>query len=100
VKLFTRAQTSRSSATTGMGTPGGTAACDYIKAPFFNVLAAFWIQFMTHDWFSHLDEGENSPEMRMGCATSGSTAHGGNSPRTRSPRSAAARRQDGSIPLR
>ena len=33
--------------------------CDYVKAPFFNVLAAFWIQFMTHDWFSHLVEGHN-----------------------------------------
>ena len=35
--------------------------CDYRKAPFLNVLAAFWIQFMTHDWFSHLDEGRNGP---------------------------------------
>ena len=23
--------------------------------------AAFWIQFMTHDWFSHLDDGHNAP---------------------------------------
>jgi len=37
------------------------ANCDYQKAPFFNVLAAFWIQFMTHDWFSHLVEGHNDP---------------------------------------
>ncbi len=29
-----------------------TPNCDYRKAPFFNVLAAFWIQFMTHDWFA------------------------------------------------
>jgi hypothetical protein len=46
--------------------------CDYAKAPFFNVLAAFWIQFMTHDWFSHLVEGQNDvqvPVMKMGCAT-------------------------------
>jgi hypothetical protein len=35
--------------------------CDYQKAPFFNVLAAFWIQFMTHDWFSHMVEGHNDP---------------------------------------
>ena len=35
--------------------------CDYVKAPFFNVLAAFWIQFMTHDWFSHMIEGHNDP---------------------------------------
>lgn len=43
--------------------------CDYVKAPFFNVLAAFWIQFMTHDWFSHLVEGANAPApyMKMGC---------------------------------
>ena len=38
------------------------ANCDYKKAPFFNVLAAFWIQFMTHDWFSHLEEGHNAAE--------------------------------------
>ncbi len=44
------------------------ANCDYKKAPFFNVLAAFWIQFMTHDWFSHLQEGHNTSEMMaMGC---------------------------------
>jgi hypothetical protein len=44
--------------------------CDYRKAPFLNVLAAFWIQFMTHDWFSHLVEGRNSPDtMATGCAT-------------------------------
>jgi hypothetical protein len=45
-----------------------SAACDYQKAPFFNVLAAYWIQFMTHDWFSHLDEGQNAPgQMAVGC---------------------------------
>ncbi|MCU1349418.1 MAG: oxygenase, partial [Acidobacteria bacterium] len=46
-----------------------TTNCDYVKAPFFNVLAAFWIQFMTHDWFSHLDEGQNDTAqmMKMGC---------------------------------
>lgn len=46
--------------------------CDYAKAPFFNVLAAFWIQFMTHDWFSHLVEGQNDvevPPVKMGCAS-------------------------------
>ncbi|OGU00827.1 MAG: oxygenase, partial [Gemmatimonadetes bacterium RBG_16_66_8] len=44
--------------------------CDYIKAPFFNVLAAFWIQFMTHDWFSHMEEGQNAPQtLAMGCAS-------------------------------
>jgi len=35
------------------------AKCDYKRAPHFNVLAAFWIQFMTHDWFSHLKDGHN-----------------------------------------
>lgn len=46
------------------------AHCDYKKAPFFNVLAAFWIQFMTHDWFSHLEEGHNHQDwMNVGCDT-------------------------------
>jgi hypothetical protein len=46
------------------------AHCDYQKAPVLNVLAAFWIQFMTHDWFSHLEEGHNQSElMAMGCRT-------------------------------
>ncbi len=54
-KLFTRDQSN----------PG-----DYLKAPHFNVLAAFWIQFMTHDWFSHLEEGHNAPQyMEVGCDT-------------------------------
>jgi hypothetical protein len=56
----------------GYGLPDGAkeAECEYQKAPFFNVLAAFWIQFMTHDWFSHLEEGHNRPEwMAVGCAT-------------------------------
>jgi hypothetical protein len=48
---------------------GADARCDYHAAPFFNVLAAYWIQFMTHDWFSHLEEGENGPQMiETGCA--------------------------------
>ena len=47
----------------------GIQGCDYTKAPFFNVIAAFWIQFMTHDWFSHLVEGHNTPVMTsMGCS--------------------------------
>ncbi len=42
--------------------------CDYLRAPFFNVLAAFWIQFMTHDWFSHTDEGRNQKQLvSVGC---------------------------------
>ena len=54
----------------GLGTPDNASAanCGYQSASFFNVLAAFWIQFMTHDWFSHLREGANAPEMmKVGC---------------------------------
>ncbi len=69
-KLFTRAQAGPDTCHDGRGLPGSSpdARCDYKKAPFFNVLAAFWIQFMTHDWFSHLREGANAPEMMpVGC---------------------------------
>ncbi len=69
-KLFTRTQTQPAQCQNGQGLPGYApeANCDYKKAPFFNVLAAFWIQFMTHDWFSHLEEGHNQSEfMTMGC---------------------------------
>src|SRR5262249_42134012 len=61
------------------GLPGDSAEarCDYKPAPFFNVLAAFWIQFMTHDWFSHLEEGHNAPQtMALGCDTPGAVAAG------------------------
>ena len=71
-KLFTRAQAGPEKCDKGYGLPGGVkeAECDYEKAPFFNVLAAFWIQFMTHDWFAHLEEGHNKPEwITVGCAT-------------------------------
>ncbi|MDX2157591.1 MAG: peroxidase family protein [Hyphomicrobiaceae bacterium] len=54
----------------GQGLPGNDpkADCPYKAAPFFNAMAAFWIQFMTHDWFSHLDEARNTPEMmETGC---------------------------------
>ena len=71
-RLFTRAQAQPDRCHEGHGLPGAPAdaACDYKKAPFFNVLAAFWIQFMTHDWFSHLQEGHNAPGMMaLGCAT-------------------------------
>jgi hypothetical protein len=70
-KLFTRAQSQPDRCREGHGLPGDSAdaSCDYKKAPFFNVLAAFWIQFMTHDWFSHLQEGHNAPgTMAVGCA--------------------------------
>lgn len=70
-KLFTRTQSNPGACNEGYGLPGFSkeANCDYKKAPFFNVLAAFWIQFMTHDWFSHLDEGHNGKEfMAVGCS--------------------------------
>ncbi len=74
-KLFTRAQTEPDKCRAGQGLPGysSDANCDYKKAPFFNVLAAFWIQFMTHDWFSHLKDGHNQEKtgkpvlMAVGC---------------------------------
>ncbi|MBI4523078.1 MAG: oxygenase [Deltaproteobacteria bacterium] len=71
-RLFTRAQPRPEKCREGRGLAGHSpdANCAYKKAPFFNVLAAFWIQFMTHDWFSHLEEGHNSSEMMpLGCAT-------------------------------
>lgn len=69
--LFTRDQ-SGNQCNDGQGESGFSAQahCDYLKAPFFNVLAAFWIQFMTHDWFSHLVEGRNRPGLvDVGCDT-------------------------------
>ena len=69
--LFTRTQPQPGKCREGYGLPGGAteAECEYKKAPFFNVLAAFWIQFMTHDWFAHLEEGRNRPEwVDVGCA--------------------------------
>jgi hypothetical protein len=71
-KLFTREQSDPSACNGGYGKPGfsNDAHCDYKQAPFFNVLAAFWIQFMTHDWFSHLEEGHNtSAYMSVGCTS-------------------------------
>ncbi len=71
-KLFTRAQSNPDACNNGFGSPTDSpdANCDYQKAPFFNVLAAYWIQFMTHDWFSHMDEGHNAPKMmEVGCTT-------------------------------
>ena len=68
--LFTREQSDPEKCREGQGLPGYSheARCDYKPAPFFNVLAAFWIQFMNHDWFSHLSEGRNDPKMmRVGC---------------------------------
>ena len=71
-RLFTRIQSDPAKCNEGYGLPGDSrdANCDYKKAPFFNVLAAYWIQFMTHDWFSHLEEGHNQAEyMKVGCET-------------------------------
>jgi Animal haem peroxidase len=71
-RLFTRDQTQGRNCNQGRGTPDGDADCAYKKAPFFNVLAAFWIQFMTHDWFSHLEEGRNDTSRMLpslGCAS-------------------------------
>ena len=70
--LFTRKQTSGNNCNAGFGSQSNdlSADCDYQKAPFFNVLAAYWIQFMTHDWFSHMEEGHNATEyMDVGCKT-------------------------------
>jgi len=69
-KLFTRDQANPQKCAAGLGlaNESADAQCDYKKANTFNVLAAFWIQFMTHDWFSHLEEGHNAPEMMpTGC---------------------------------
>jgi hypothetical protein len=69
-KLFTRRQSSPEKCNEGHGPPNDLtqAQCDFKKAPHINVLAAFWIQFMTHDWFSHLDEGHSDAELiAMGC---------------------------------
>jgi hypothetical protein len=71
-KLFTRQQTNPDACRDGFGLTDNSASsnCDYKKAPFFNVIAAFWIQFMTHDWFSHMEEGHNQAEfMKVGCET-------------------------------
>ena len=71
-RLFTRVQSDPEKCQQGYGLTGDSADanCDYQKAPFFNVLAAYWIQFMTHDWFSHLEEGHNqSTYMKVGCET-------------------------------
>ncbi len=69
-RLFTRVQSDPAACADGFGLPDFStkANCDYKKAPFFNVLAAYWIQFMTHDWFSHMEEGHNAAEfIPVGC---------------------------------
>jgi hypothetical protein len=71
-KLFTRDGDGPDCAS-GFGKPDFSkdADCDYKKAPFFNVLAAFWIQFMTHDWFTHMADARNdlTRSISMGCAS-------------------------------
>ena len=78
-KLFTREQTAGNKCNQGHGEKNFSpnANCNYLKAPFFNVLAAFWIQFMTHDWFSHTDEGRNKPNLEsVGCSSEEAKALG------------------------
>jgi len=70
--LLTRAQSTPDTCNGGFGLPNNSVAanCDYQKAPFFNVLAAYWIQFMTHDWFSHMEDGHNATVyIDVGCKT-------------------------------
>jgi hypothetical protein len=68
--LFTRQQSDAATCAGGYGT-----RCDYVKADTLNVLAGFWIQFMTHDWFTHLDEGRNSGRViPIGCTGPDQTA--------------------------
>src|SRR4051794_26591144 len=70
-KLFTRDQSKAPDCNQGHGKAGSDSDCDYKKAPFFNVIAAYWIQFMTHDWFTHMEEARNdlTRTAGMGCAT-------------------------------
>jgi hypothetical protein len=77
-RLFTRAQSRPELCNLGLGLENEDPAanCDYSKAPFFNVLAAYWIQFMTHDWFSHLSEGENGPAPSRAAGCVGAAASG------------------------
>ncbi|RZA27310.1 MAG: hypothetical protein EOP10_00560 [Proteobacteria bacterium] len=37
----------------------------HAPAPFFNLWAGAWIQFMTHDWFSHAKDGNNDNTRTM-----------------------------------
>ena len=77
--LFTRTQSAPARCNNGYGLKDNSpeANCDYEKASFFNVLAAFWIQFMTHDWFTHLEEGHNAEQfMTVGCSDADASAFG------------------------
>jgi hypothetical protein len=66
--LFSRDQAQSVNCNEGHGSKSSPSVCAYEKANSFNVLAAFWIQFMTHDWFSHARDGRNADTlMSMGC---------------------------------
>ncbi|HKT33466.1 MAG TPA: peroxidase family protein [Nitrospira sp.] len=66
--LFSRDQSQSVNCHEGHGSNSESSRCAYEKANSFNVLAAFWIQFMTHDWFSHTKEGRNADTMmHMAC---------------------------------
>jgi hypothetical protein len=68
--LFTRRQSSPIACDDELARNSAAVECNYQKANHVNVLAAFWVQFMTHDWFSHLEEGRNQPELiAMGCGS-------------------------------
>jgi hypothetical protein len=76
-KLFTRVQPPSAKCNDGRGGANNSpeATCAYRMAAHVNVLAAFWIQFMTHDWFSHLEEGHNAAAlMPIGCSAPSDTA--------------------------
>jgi hypothetical protein len=70
-KLFTRDQTGMQNCNQGHGAAGADSDCAYKKAPFFNVIAAYWIQFMTHDWFTHMQDARNDTRImsNLGCAS-------------------------------
>lgn len=66
-KLFTRLQDVDNGCNGGKGSLDSSQTdCNYTPANFFNVLAAYWIQFMTHDWFSHLNEARNDERHVLG----------------------------------
>src|SRR6266700_1222900 len=70
-KLFTRDESKSPNCNQGHGAPGTDSDCAYKKAPFFNVIAAYWIQFMTHDWFTHMQDARNDTRIMasLGCAS-------------------------------
>ena len=77
-RLFTRRGHDAATCRDGLGAVDPSQSnCNYDAAPFFNVIAAFWIQFMTHDWFSHMQEGHNDKEfMSVGCSPEDAARYG------------------------